>query len=286
MSWFNDLVPIFGGGGIIAGAMYAACAFAQKSASPEAAKEIGCIVKHQLGAGLHRPYAIIERMFVWVFGEDQFSIRCSVASLAGTVVICSVYLVSFEPPANYYGDAPWFIQDRNQLVIAMVAAVIPGYIAIAKTRYLFQREMLHSIGLFGLISIDVATSLVISTAALIVLKALLENDLVDPFRWVYLTWFDLLVRLHILNAPKPPPGMALLWIFTPWPVFIVSTLATSIWMVLILLSISVLKLLVLLRRFTDWLFDVDNQPMNAIGIVAGASVMTGSLIWFLVRLMI
>jgi hypothetical protein len=94
MSWFNDLVPIFGGAGIIAGAMYAACAVAQKSASPEAAKEIGCIVKDQLGAGLHRPYAIVERMFVWVFGEDQFSIRCSVASLAGTVVICAVYLVS------------------------------------------------------------------------------------------------------------------------------------------------------------------------------------------------
>jgi len=54
----------------------------------------------------------------------------------------------------------------------------------------------------------------------------------------------------------------------------------------ILLSTSALKLLVPIRHFTDWLFNVDKQPMNAIGIVAGASLMIGSLIWSLVRVII
>jgi hypothetical protein len=41
-----------------------------------------------------------------------------------------------------------------------------------------------------------------------------------------------------------------------------------------------------LQRFTAWFFDVDKHPVQAIGIVAGALVMIGSLIWTLVQTII
>ena len=68
--------------------------------------------------------------------------------------------------------------------------------------------------------------------------------------------------------------------------FSASTLLTSIWTVLILLSTTVLKLLAPLQRFTAWFFDVDKHPLKAIGIVAAALVMSGSLIWAVLRAVI
>ena len=63
----------------------------------------------------------------------------------------------------------------------------------------------------------------------------------------------------------------------------VSTLFTSIWTILILVSTSVLKLLAPIERFTTWFFDVEKHPVQAIGIVSAALVMTGSLMWSMVR---
>ena len=42
-------------------------------------------------------------------------------------------------------------------------------------------------------------------------------------------------------------------------------------------------LLAPVQRFTDWLFDVDKHPVQAIGMVVGALVMIGSLVWSFVR---
>jgi len=43
---------------------------------------------------------------------------------------------------------------------------------------------------------------------------------------------------------------------------ILSTLLTSVWTVLILLSTSVLKLLSPAHRFTAWFFDVEKHPLQ------------------------
>ena len=47
----TDLAPIFGGGVTIAGAMYGACAAAEKAARPEALKDIGHFLKDHRGHG-------------------------------------------------------------------------------------------------------------------------------------------------------------------------------------------------------------------------------------------
>jgi hypothetical protein len=71
-----------------------------------------------------------------------------------------------------------------------------------------------------------------------------------------------------------------------WFPFLVSTIFTSIWMTLLLLSTTVVKMLSPLQRFTTWFFDVDRHPIQSIGIVAGALVMIGSLVWSIVRAVI
>ena len=69
-------------------------------------------------------------------------------------------------------------------------------------------------------------------------------------------------------------------------IFVASTLLTSIWITLILLSTIILKLLIPLQRFTAWFFDVEKHPVQAIGIVAAALVMIVSLIWTVLRAVI
>ena len=56
--------------------------------------------------------------------------------------------------------------------------------------------------------------------------------------------------------------------------------------VLTIILYCVVKLLTPVHRFTAWFFDVQQHPVQAIGIVAGALVMIGSLIWTVLRVVI
>jgi hypothetical protein len=69
----------------------------------------------------------------------------------------------------------------------------------------------------------------------------------------------------------------------PYDAMLISTLFTSVWTILILLSTTVVKLLAPVQRSTGWFFDVEKHPIQAIGIVAGALVMIGSGVWAIVR---
>jgi hypothetical protein len=65
-----------------------------------------------------------------------------------------------------------------------------------------------------------------------------------------------------------------------------STLFTSIWMLLVLLSATILKLLTPLQRFTVWFSDVERHPLKAIGTVSAALVMIGAMISTVLRAII
>jgi hypothetical protein len=64
---------------------------------------------------------------------------------------------------------------------------------------------------------------------------------------------------------------------------LLSTFLTSVWIVSVYVSTLTLNILSPLDRFTLWFFDVDKNPLRAIGTIAGALIMTGSLAWSLVR---
>jgi hypothetical protein len=100
-------------------------------------------------------------------------------------------------------------------------------------------------------------------------------------------WFLPHLITHALQDWGPRPFLGLLGgdnsFFT---LFTLTTALTSVWMLLILVSLVAIKLLAPLHRFTAWFFDVDKHPVQAIGIVAGALVMLGSLVSTVVRVLI
>ena len=72
MSWVNDLASGLGipaGAATLAVAMYAACAAAEKSARPEALKDIGRILKDTSWERSVQPSTIIDRVFKLTFGR-------------------------------------------------------------------------------------------------------------------------------------------------------------------------------------------------------------------------
>lgn len=75
-------------------------------------------------------------------------------------------------------------------------------------------------------------------------------------------------------------------ILSPFAIVFWSTMLTSIWTILILLSTAIIKLLAPLQQFTAWFFNVERNPLTAVGVVSGALVMIGSLVWTVLRAVI
>jgi hypothetical protein len=82
----------------------------------------------------------------------------------------------------------------------------------------------------------------------------------------------------------------LTWVINPTPQayseylpVLFSTLFTSIWTILILVSTALLKLLSPVHRATAWFVDLEKRPVQAIGIVSSALIIFGSVIWTALR---
>ena len=68
-------------------------------------------------------------------------------------------------------------------------------------------------------------------------------------------------------------------------VLTLSTIMTSIWVALVLVSSSFLKLLTTLNPFSRlvrWMFDVETHPVRVLGLVAAGLVWVGSIVYGLV----
>jgi hypothetical protein len=65
-----------------------------------------------------------------------------------------------------------------------------------------------------------------------------------------------------------------------------STLFTSIWTIVVLVSASLLKLLSPVHKVTAWFFDLENHPVQAIGTVSSALILMGWGVWTGIRTVI
>jgi hypothetical protein len=315
MSWVNDLASSAGipaGAATLAVAMYAACGAAEKVARPEALKDIGRILNDPSWERSVQPSAIIERVFVWTFGERHFSWKCVSRSMIATLVILIVlasimysgmagrYLVYFENELRFGREVTNVqsnvIHAELSLVGYAFGTLISDYLSLLKTRWILGRFELSSLPqIFRLCVADAGISIIISLAVLVVILIainsmlgvlvfggpdFIEDMIGHSFRmlrgegqWFFVAKWD--AENHVITDY---PLANIICCFT--------TLFTSIWTLLITLASIIIKLLAPLQRFTAWFFDVDKHPVKAIGIVAGALVMIGSLIWSLVRALI
>jgi hypothetical protein len=285
MSWVNDLASAAGvpaGAATLALAMYAAFTAAEKAARPEALQDIGRILKNPSWSRSVRPSAIIERIFRWTFGERHLSWKCLTRSWIASLVITGVLTVIWFRSLirDVVVGAPSFSIVPGWLAALTLVSAMPDYAALGKTRLLLRLSR-GSLALYLVPITDIVLSVAISVG---VLSAFFF--LADHYSWKR-TWFDMEHEINSTcawyvsriqgNSAAP---------LSAYAIFIVSTLFTSVWAILILLSTAIVKLLTPVHRFTAWFFDVQQHPVQAIGIVAGALVMIGSLIWTVLRVVI
>jgi hypothetical protein len=346
MSWVNDLASVLGipaGAATLAVAMYAACAAAEKAARPEALKDIGQILKDPPWSRSVRQSAIIERIFVWTFGERHLSWRCVKRSAVATMIFltsltmiyCAVWKADLEPFGSLKDALGWThspttpesmpavggILLRMFLGIALMACV-PDFLAVGKTRVLVKcaRNRARFWVVYLLVVADIALSVLISficASAIFILAykawktfpgeasgqlfqsvtdAAIGGD--DALDLVGAAFADVAGDQYPINEDTPNLGFLVFHtMFAPLfdtsrttitflPIFLSSTLLTSTWTILILLSTAVVKLVAPIQRFATWFFDVEAHPVQAIGIVSGALVMIASLVWTVMRAVI
>lgn len=310
MSWVNDLASVLGipaGAATLAVAMYAACAAAEKAARPEALKDIGRILKDPSWSSSLSPSAIIERVFVWTFGERHLSWECVHRSATATVLFAIIGGFIFNSAVA--DSITGFRKEADSMATGIGVAIgafatlfffglLPDYIALWKTRSLMG--LLHQRRLGPLITpvLDLVLSFAVGYVCATVLWAFLSVALSATGTYMEVTkdgisfgydptgpFLDLLRRSNSLSNWYEILALGLRGtlpvltghVSTLRGVLFLSTLFTSIWTVLILLSTTLIKLLAPLQHFTIWFFDAEKHPVQSIGVVSGGLVMIGAL---------
>jgi hypothetical protein len=142
VAWINDLASLLGvpaGAASLAIAMYAGCSAAEKSARPEALKEIALILNNPSWADNVRPSDVVERMFKWTFGKRHLSISCLARSATASVVFVSILLIIIRAETNKFPQLPDNgFQVSFFILLFVISCIIPDYIALAKSRYLLK----------------------------------------------------------------------------------------------------------------------------------------------------
>src|SRR5580700_2773902 len=233
MSWINDLMSAVGapaGAVTISAAMYSACLAAEKSARPKALVEIGRILKDPSWALSLRPSAIISRLFNWTFGESHLSLKCVTRSMCATsmfvvAIIVSLYLINDRNPFTESSLRTWYYD-------LPLLGFVPDYVAPGKTRMLLRLKLSAPL----LIILDVTLSLIIASICFIITDYIFLLRVYDSadMNTIIAAW-----KSNLLWMLKPNH------IYYSVPaIFIYSTLLTSIWTILMVVSTAAIKLVV------------------------------------------
>ncbi len=297
-SWLNPLLAGIGipaAVGTFAIAMYGACTAAQNVAREEALRDISTALRNVSWSRSLNPAAITEHVFITTFGSRHLSIHCIVSSALATVVFWFVgsLVMHYEigtPVSTLFTN--FLERPYIWLTFLIVCGFVPDYIALWKTRMLLQ-QWPHSSSAgsnLALVISDVFFSILIAYVA-VTLGAAIEDARVGSVAgyagsfWTLLTqsfssWYIFIFVFDYVSVGPPSD------IFTHnepiWLIFASSTLFTSIWTTLVLVSSILIKILTPAQYFTVWFFDVEKKPIQAIGIVSGALVVMGGLVWSIV----
>jgi hypothetical protein len=160
-----------------------------------------------------------------------------------------------------------------------IITICTDYIALLKTRMLLSlsTQAMPRLPASMLVMTDAILSVAVSFIC--TLAIVLVSDWHSPVLPMMLVYFyEMMNDLSaVFSSNGEIPGFGIMFL---------STLMTSAWTFLILLSTTVLKLLAPLQHFTAWFFDVERHPVQAIGTVAGTLLMVMALFWSVVRSLI
>jgi hypothetical protein len=283
--WVADLASALGlpvGAATLAVAIYAACAAAEKVARPTALEDMARFLREPAWSHSFRSSAMVDRIFRWTFGDRHLSWKCLRRSLLATTIMVSVLAATTSRVARdaiaLADQVGWGVLVPELLVWGVLIGMIPDNIALWKTRLLIARMARNDVNPILLPAIDVCLSALISAISL--------SIFITIAIWQLGVWgqhgpFDLSVYLNVLGTGLAEAGR---FFIVPsqhgdlYAVCMVSTIFTSIWTVLILLSSTLIRLVIPLQALINWFYPVEKHPMKAIGLVSAALTMIVALL--------
>jgi hypothetical protein len=301
MAWLSDLAqalgPTVGWGTTIAVALYYGAIAAENEARPEALKEISEILRNRSWRIGGQPNKFIPKLFCLTFGDKQLSPQCVFRSICASVTfvvsLCALSMF-FEKTNEHIYDIPlrnlrdngvvdWSWGVAYFLPLIVTVTIIPDYISIAKARLIVSKIANSDLSLVvcGLVFLDIFLSIIIAAVAMTIwgMMSRCSGSIIScvgsSFEVSYETLYFIFERAN---------GRA--YGSSDSELFIVSTLLTSVWAIIALLSSIVVKALLLAeytRKFTTWFFNIEKHPIRAVGIVSGVVVFGVSLMITLLR---
>jgi hypothetical protein len=276
--WINAFVTAVGlpaGAIALAIGMVRGAGALEKDASEAALKYIsGLLMKGSLVSFGKVGAAYIPMIFDRIFGKNPLSARFIFRSMLATVLFWALLLILKRADWNYvFSD----IVTHNIYIVLIPLWYILDWVSLVKARFFlgWMAKGYPLILTFSLCLVDIAISIILSAIFMFFVE--LGSDFVDGLGFEYL-------RLDLRYAVR----LDALWVFFSIPqkdadlsaVVSLSTLMTSVWTVLIILSIFLTKLLVPvdeLRRFAVWWFrDVERKPLTAIAKVSATLVIVSA----------
>lgn len=309
MNWLEPISSSIGvgtGGAALALAIYAGSGALEADVRPEARRQIADFLKRPpLDQPSLHAAELVARLFDITFGERQWSFRCFRRScLSSMVFVSSVLLVLYlkhRPDMVWPHDA----HDRPYPVWAVLVAdilplllfsLLPDYVSLAKARWILRRMARSKtlIAVILLIALDVVLSYAVSMTFYygIVLPIQGLDELCATYRHYEgpvacgnphnpLDFLSMVVTISgdmvwfaIHSASTFPLGNVIAFAFG------VSTVLTSVWTVLVMVAIGLLRIAMALNTafgVARWLFDVDRHPIKTLGRFIAALVWLGSV---------
>lgn len=290
-------LPVVGLGA--ASGIYKLSAIIEKTARPEALREISKAISQTDLIAIAQRKSLVPALFDITFGSRHLSLKCvrrsALISLCVFAAMVLWYLLrSPTPIVSGIKPGSSAIYVTASLILGFVVfLLLPDYLALWKARFClslkFSRKPL--IQLVLLCVVDAFLSIALSVT-IIVATVTLTGKVTQPNGMPFANYLmQVLSMAEVILFEFPYTvyhgglkSFANLFLFSPF-----STLLTSVWMLTTAASVALLRLLIPLqyvRRFTMWLFDTKKHPIKAIGMMAGAIIFAGSLVWHFVRLIV
>lgn len=304
----------------VAAAFRYAGAAADRDGRPEALDTVARILGNSSWSRSVRPSAIIQEVFNRTFGERQFSWKCLRRSVAASVLFvlissCIFYsaVINTIKVLQLFGGYASLGFDASSLegllfgwIPSILFFLLGDYVSLWKTRAIIQVLGRMRTGLL-LVVLDIILSLAIVFVVRVLtfetamsLAAIMDSDYADlnlhlsnhAFHDAHKSVIELIQRSNsaenwsviIYDYFLSMRGTMLQGrIIVITELLMLSTLFTSVWTMLILLSAFILKCLSPVQRFTTWFFDVDKHPFRALGDVAAGLIVLGSAAWSVAR---
>jgi hypothetical protein len=306
MGWLAEIANGIGAGasgGAVAAAIYAGAVAVDKEARTEAKRDIASFLK-----GFTRGFEVsllarhISHIFEIVFGERQLTGKCVSRSLIATLIFFFVSfaivflkrhdwlnLVIDESGLRVISMPGWLAATFVFAVSAFMFSALPDYLSLWKSRALLRlvSRSRSLIKILLIVVIDVFSSITVFLTWLVLLSVAfgkydtshlvpwqMTKDILDTFPATIKGYYAL------IDARTTVTGDLLIV-----PLFLTSTLLTSVWTLGFFISAITVRGAISLRyplKLLAWLFDVDEHPVRIIGIFLAAFAWTGIVIYGLV----